>query len=1267
MEKIKKYIYEQVISQKISKNEAALMLKELYENQEDNNKDIAVIGMDCRLPKANNINEFWDNLLSGIDCIGDFPENRRKDIESFVRNKGKFTNEDFIKQGYIDDISGFDPAFFNISPAEANTMDPVQRLFLMVVWGALEDAGINFSKISGSKTGVFVGKAHLNEPLYKDFIDDFDMIAFNGSATGILSSRISYMLNLNGPSLVIDTACSSSLVALHTACQSLINNDCEVAIVGGVRVMLLPVKDNKLEALESPDYKLRPFDNEANGTVWGEGVSAVVLKPLSKAIKDRDNIYAVIKGSACNNDGASNGISAPNAYAQEKLIVDLWEKKKINPESISYIEAHGTGTALGDPIEIKGITNAFRRFTNKKQICAIGTAKGNIGHLVASSGLAGLIKVLMAMKHKKIPPTINFNEPNAYINFIESPVYFNDRTIEWKDDEKPLRASVSSFGISGTNSYVIVEEPPKLKEKSNIATGKDFVFTLSAKSSTSLKKLICKYVDFLEDETGYDLEDVCFTVNTGRVHHNHRIAIVGNSIAELKGKLAILNKGELRSIPKENIYYGDFRLVSDVKRERADGLITKSDKKKLDELSKSKALEYVECGKNESSLLKDLCDLYVNGADIPWDTLFLESEARKVSLPKYQFDLKRCWPESRGKSPIEARFIKNTSDTEMFHGDNHEIHPLLGKLYLRTLNQDIYINELNPSLQWVIGEHKVAGNFAMPGVSFIEMALCLGKKYFDTEYIRLADMAVIFPLMLREGETKRIQTIVKKLKGYLEFAVVGETEDKNNNNGFIEYVQGKIYPLDEKAEKKLDIALLSEEMDKLGKINPNNFTQGFIQFGSRWTDCVSLSTGKTSAVVELTLPENFAEDLEKYYLHPALLDMALNALALTVKERYLPFAYKNINIYGPTPSKFYSYIHNLKDSDQRQEMKSYNIDFIDSEGKVFAEIEEYTIKKANNISNMEADNPMFYTTKWVQKDLALNETPVTHGKAIVFKDNLGLGDDLVQELKNCGWQVIELRLGTQYTKTDNSRYEISVDERDYITFINEVNFDGLTHIFHLCTANDMQEVEDTDALSNSLEKSVYSLFSLTKHLIGKAQNKKVDMYIVSRNVNSVTGNEEFLQPQYACVFGLAKVINNEYPDFRCRSIDSDGSISAKDIISIIGCSDIEAQVAFRNKMFYTEEIQPMRTEAIPEEIVEISSDGVYVITGGTGGIGLEICRYLAACSKVNLALVNRSSLPKREMWDEILQKNEDSRLCNILEKLRAIEQQVLKLFATVLM
>ena len=1255
MEKIKKYIYEQVISQKISKNEAALMLKELYENQGDNNKDIAVIGMDCRLPKANNANEFWDNLINGIDCIGDIPENRREDIESYFKNKGNFTSEDFIKQGYINDISGFDPAFFNISPAEANMMDPVQRLFLMVVWGALEDAGINFSKISGSKTGVFVGKAHLNEPLYKDFIDDFDMIAFNGSATGILSSRISYLLNLNGPSLVIDTACSSSLVALHTACQSLINNDCEVAIAGGVRVMLLPVKDNKLEALESPDCKLRPFDNEANGTVWGEGVSAVVLKPLSKAIKDRDNIYAVIKGSACNNDGASNGISAPNAYAQEKLIADLWEKKKINPESISYIEAHGTGTALGDPIEIKGITNAFRRYTNKKQICAIGTAKGNIGHLVASSGLAGLIKVLMAMKHKKIPPTINFNEPNAYINFIESPVYFNDRTIEWKDDERPLRASVSSFGISGTNSYVIVEEPPKPQGKSNIAVSKDLIFTLSAKSSTSLKNLISKYVDFLKDETGYDLEDVCFTVNIGRVHHNHRVAIVGNSIAELKGKLAILNKGDLRSVPSENIYCGDFRLVSDTKREKTDGLITKSDKKKLDELSKSKTLEYVDCGKNESSLLNDLCDLYVSGADIPWDNLFAESEARKISLPKYQFELKRCWPENRGNSVIEAKYTKSTPGTGMVHWESDEIHPLLGRLYLRTLNQDIYINDLNPSLKWVIGEHKVAGNFAMPGVSFIEMALCIGRKYFDTKYIRLADMAVIFPLMLREGETKRVQTIVNRLNGYLEFAVVGETEDADNSNGFIEYVQGKIYPLEQKAEKKLDIVLLTEGMNKLGKINPNNYTQGFIQFGSRWTDCVALSTGKTSATVELALPEKFAEDLEEYYLHPALLDMALNALALTVKERYLPFAYKNINIYGPTPSKFYSYIHNFKDSDQRQEMKSYNIDFIDSQGNVFAEIEEYTIKKANNIANMEADTPMFYNTKWVQKDFVLNEAPVTPGKAIVFKDNHGLGDDLVQELKNSGWQVIEVGLGTQYTKTDNNRYEISVDESDHIAFLNEANLDGLTHVFHLFTANDIQEVEDTVTLTYNLEKSVYSLFSLTKHLIVNAQKKKLDIYIISKNVNPVTGNEKFLQPQYACIFGLAKVINNEYPDFRCKSIDSDGSISAKDITSIIGCSDIEAQVAFRDRAFYTEEIRPMRTDAIPEERVEISSDGVYVITGGTGGIGLEICRYLATCCKVNLALVNRSSLPERELWDEILQKNEDSRLCNILEKLRAIE------------
>ncbi len=395
--------------------------------------------------------------------IGEIPK-ERWNIEEYYSEDRSENGKTYSKiGGYLTDIDTFDSLFFNISPLEAETMDPQQRLFLQEAWSALENAGYTKEMLNDKKCGVYVGggSGDYVKELEKAGIEN-SAEAFTGMAGSILASRISYFLNLKGPSIALDTACSSSLVAIHQAYWGIVNQEIEMAIAGGVELMITPelhVRSSKTGII-SPTGRCATFDESADGTIISEGVGVIVLKSLQKAIEDQDYIYGVIEGIGCNQDGKSNGITAPSALSQEMLETDVYERFSINPETIDYIEAHGTATKLGDPIEVKALTNAFRKFTQKKQFCVLGSVKPNIGHTTAAAGVAGVIKVLLAMKHQLIPQCVNYKEPNKHIDFENSPFYVNTEPLEWKanENEMPRRAAVSSFGFGGTNCHLVIRE-----------------------------------------------------------------------------------------------------------------------------------------------------------------------------------------------------------------------------------------------------------------------------------------------------------------------------------------------------------------------------------------------------------------------------------------------------------------------------------------------------------------------------------------------------------------------------------------------------------------------------------------------------------------------------------------------------------------------------------------------------------------------------------------------------------------------------------------
>lgn len=662
-----KYIYKQVASQELSIQDAKRMLLELQqgdnidskENKKDN-EDIAVIGMAGRFAGAQNLEEFWNYVKEGINCIRQVPEKRKKDIKHFISMSSakdhlldvRDIDGEYNWGGYLEEIDKFDAQFFNISPKEAMLMDPLQRLFLEVAWEAVENAGYGGNLISGTKTGVYVGRDHTFESPYKQILEPHPL-TLTGSWTGILASRLSYILDLKGPSLVLDCACSSGLVAVHTACKALKNKECSLAIAGGVHIEYGLLQGNsQMDMIESTDHSVRAFDKNAGGTVWGEGIGVLLLKPLKQAICDGDNIHAVIKGSAVNNDGMSNGLTAPNPESQTSVTLKAWEEAGINPEEINYIEAHGTGTKLGDPIEIKSLNRAFKKYTNKKQFCGIGSVKTNIGHTVGAAGVASLIKVILALKHKLIPPMQKFSEPNPFIKFVKSPLYVSDELKEWIVSNHPRLAGINSFGFSGTNCHMVVQEAPALETNEEQSTTESLnIFTLSAKNYQVLVELINKYKTFFSLQMGICLEDICYTANTGRGHYTNRIAVLCKSTDELCEILNEIDTDNLQIPQLGRVYYGQTKVISSTEKKVLKNEITENTQKELSVDADRKLSEWRV--KNDNTLLQDICMLYTKGAQVNWSELYKGQQRKRVVLPTYPYEKTRFWCESEPHMPTK--------------------------------------------------------------------------------------------------------------------------------------------------------------------------------------------------------------------------------------------------------------------------------------------------------------------------------------------------------------------------------------------------------------------------------------------------------------------------------------------------------------------------------------------------------------------------------------------------------------------------------------
>ena len=611
--------------------------------EQRNTEPIAIIGMGCRFPGgANDPDAFWQLCKDGVDGTNEIPL-KRWDAEYYYNPDPEAEQKSYTRRGsFLDiEVDGFDANFFGISPREAALIDPQQRLLLEVSWEALENAGVALDKLRGSSSGVFVG---LNTDDYGQLLSQSETAkatayTFTGNTSSVAAGRISYTLGLSGPSLAIDTACSSSLVAVHLACQSLRLQECNLALAGGVNLMLSGFSNvvlSKMRAL-APDGRCKTFAANADGYGRGEGCGVVVLKRLSQAIADGDNILSVIRGTAVNHDGRSSGLTVPNGLAQEAVLRAALENAKIEPARVSYVEVHGTGTALGDPIEVEALGNVLGNNRPLEQPLVLGSVKTNIGHLEAAAGIAGLIKVVLAIQHKEIPPHLHLGQLNENVDWENLPLTIPTTLTPWQTDEETCIAGVSSFGMSGTNAHVILEEGQQgagHRAQRKLWEPPLNLLTLSAKSEKALQQLAGQFVNYLAAHPSESLADICFTANARRSHFKHRLAVTGKTIQQVLQQLTNFTSGK----QSEGVSTGVAEPSSQPK------VTFKETQESLDKTEI--CIPSLNARDEEwQHMLHDLAQMYVSGMEIDWQGFYRNYPGQVLQLPTYPFQRFRYWFE----------------------------------------------------------------------------------------------------------------------------------------------------------------------------------------------------------------------------------------------------------------------------------------------------------------------------------------------------------------------------------------------------------------------------------------------------------------------------------------------------------------------------------------------------------------------------------------------------------------------------------------------
>ena len=841
---------------------------------------IAVVGMSGRYPGARDLDHFWKNLVSGKNCIQEVPQHRW-DVNEYYDPDRKRIGKVYCKwMGLLDDIECFDPLFFMISPAEAEGMDPQHRIFLEEGYKVFEAAGYSSSSLSNRKCGVYLGLMS-NEYSVLSMKTPTALSGTNNSYA-IAAARIPYYLNLKGPAITIDTACSSSLVATHLAAQALQSGDVDMALVGGVTLYLTVESYIGMcsAGMLSPEGKCKTFDDGADGFVPGEGVGAILLKRLSDAERDRDDILGTIIGSGINQDGKTNGMTAPSINSQIELEQDIYCKYKIDPGSISYVEAHGTGTSLGDPIELEALSRVFKEKTGRKTYCALGSVKSNIGHTSAAAGVASIHKVLLCLRHKKLVPTLNFKKPNHHFNFEDSPFYVNTELKAWDGGGKvPRRVGVSSFGFSGTNAHVVFEEyvQKSVVKSPQSDPNKPVMIVLSAKNQERLREYTSKLLGFIqEDEGKVDLINLAYTLQIGREVMEERLGVIVHSLKELEDKLEASLEGRE---DVEDLYRGQ------VKRNKETLAVFTADEELQEAINK-----WLERKKHNK-----LLDLWVKGLIFDWNKLYGEDKPQRINAPTYPFARERYWiSESPSLHPNlkyqadpafqagETGFADRQSNAKAISNfKSFWLHPLVHENTSDFSEQRF--SSAFTGAEFFLKDHQVEGEKVLPGVAYLEMAReavyqACGNSSQDHQSIQLKNVVWARPIVVREQPQEVHIGLFPEENGEIPYEIY--TDNSHEEEGALVHYQGIATLSAFDKLPPLDLPGLRTTMNQ-GHLSSKKCYDAFkymgIYYGSAYQGLESVYFGKNQVLAKLSLPSSVLGTQDQFVLHPTLMDSALQA------------------------------------------------------------------------------------------------------------------------------------------------------------------------------------------------------------------------------------------------------------------------------------------------------------------------------------------------------------------------------------------------------
>jgi amino acid adenylation domain-containing protein len=1203
--------------------------------------DMAVIGMGGRFPGARTIAEFWDNLQQGHSSVTFFSD---EELQEVGEDPELTQDPNYVKaKAVLEDIQCFDSQFFGYTPGEAEFMDPQMRILHETVWAALEDAGYDPGVFSG-RIGLYAGAGtSLSWEVLSHFssrADSVDALTLNNlTSKDYICTRISYKLDLKGPAVEVNTACSTSLVAIHMALRGLRDRECEIALAGGVRVSI-PGKSGYLYRegmIYSPDGHCRAFDAGAGGSVAGEGAGIVVLKPLEKAVADGDFIYAVVKGSAINNDGIRKaGYQAPSIEGQAEVISAALYYSGIEPESIGYIETHGTGTQLGDPVEIEALKLAFNMDTgeNKRQYCAIGSVKTNIGHLDSAAGVAGFIKTVMALHHRLIPPSLHFETPNPAIDFENSPFYVNTRLTPWTGNGHPLRAGVSSFGIGGTNAHVILEEWKTVQETQPDAGQKQLIL-LSAKSEPALHRLAANLARRLaENPAGTlgpinSLADIAYTLQVGRKRLEYRAALAASDSDELIAQL---------SAPAN-----------------LQALLSHRDNPRVVFMFSGQGAQYVNMG----------LDLY---RTLP---VFHEQVDRCFEVPGLDASLRKILYPRDDVSPAEPGAVsQEINRTEYAQPLLFVIEYALAKLLMHWGIRPYAM------IGHSIGEYVAA---CLAGVFSLEDALAvvalrgrlmqkmpsgamLSVQLSESELLSLLETdapgvsvaAVNSPnLCVVSGSHDRIDAFSRKLQ---ESGT--QYRRLHTSHAFHSHMMEPI--LEEFREFVGRCILHKPRIPYISNVTGNWINVDDAQSSEYWSTHIRQTVRFCAGLEQLfkageavflevgpgkTL-STFARQNPAHAEGHAVLDLVRHLNRQVADDRFLLDRVGQMWQEGVRID--WSAFHNGQQR-QRVPLPAYPFEPLHfpmdanllklARGEMPGKHGPARLVKRKDMADW------FYFPYWQESALSFPDPAVQSEPSdwLIFTIDHPLADSLVDILERSGHEVVTAAAGAGFDQSGDKRFTLVPGrEEDY-----EKLFDRLKQlrkvpdrILHLWTIPG--GADNGEPLEHILDHGFYSLLATARALNIPGIDEPVSMVVVSDHMQDVLGIED-LVPAKSTLLGAIKTIPAEFPHIRCCSIDIaspiHGSIHslAERLIGEYSLDLPDREIAYRGNRRWVRSVKPMPIEPRQDSLsLPLKEEGVYLITGGLGGIGLTLARCLVSGYRARLILTGRSLFPPRHQWEEWL-------------------------------